>query len=121
MKLILTGWSRGYNTYPHEISPIELKDNLYLRSGVPGDPIIWDPEDPMHAKCCIHNTTLSGDFAMDVYFQERDLNLKGWLEQFIKKDPEAAVLLLAEMQVIAAKSLLEQRPRRSKPLTRDKK
>lgn len=94
MKMKFRGWKREVKPHPHNIS--KVVENAKDYSAVSG-PISW--HGPMAARGQIKNVSLTGNFLVEIEFVPEEL--RNWLSEYVKSEPEAALRLLSEMQTEA--------------------
>lgn len=94
MRMRFRGWKREVKPHLHNIGQvIEKEDNYAAASG----PISW--HGPMAARGQIKNVSLTGNFLVEIDFVPEEL--RNWLSEYVKSEPEAALRLLSEMQTEA--------------------
>lgn len=92
MKLTFRGRNRHVVTHEHPIRPVIWKGTEFWTQ--PAAPIEWVK--PMKAYGQIDDVALNGTFLVDFEFEEKEL--RSWLVQYVRHNPEDAVRLLSEMQ-----------------------
>lgn len=95
MKLTFRGWKREVYPHHHQVLPVildEEDDRLYERMG--DGSLSW--HSPARAYGKVNELELKGSFLVELDFVPEEL--RNWLRVFVKKRPEDAIRLLAEMQ-----------------------
>lgn len=103
MKLIFEGWDKvKVGPHEHVVTPLSLVDGKLAPDKTPG-PITWTG--PLEASGRVTGLGLSGNFLVEFNFEPEEL--KNWLKEYVKAEPEAALRLLAEMQAEAILALTQ--------------
>lgn len=79
-------------THQRELWPVH--DEGKWRRGRKGDAITWSSG--LEARAYIPNLSLSGNFLVRIEFKE--VELRSWIQQFVRHHPKKAAKLLASMQ-----------------------
>ncbi len=93
MKITFRGWGREVYPHNHTAAPVKLRNGRYC-NGKSGEPIKW--KSATHALAKLTRLSLSGSFLLDMQFEP--VELRSWLKQYVKEEPEDAARLLGEMQ-----------------------
>lgn len=97
MKMELNGWSRSVTTHRPKVIPVDRAlRGIGAKKLKPG-PIKWHT--PFCASACLEGLNLTGDFLLDVTFEEAEL--RSWLLAYAKGQPEQALRIIAEAQAEA--------------------
>ena len=104
MKILAKGWNRSGQTHEHELTRFD--DDEFFTLSNPHHGHFVDPA-YMHMQGQIKGLSLHGDYLMEI--QPTPEELKILISRHIASEPLAALKLLAEMQMIATKKMLEQK------------
>lgn len=105
MKLVFKGWKREVTPHSHPVAPVKNANSKYF-PGNTGQPLTWDG--PFRALGKVNKLALSGAFLVEFTFEEQEL--RNWLQEYVKANPEAAIRLLAHAQAEAVIALNVQPP-----------
>lgn len=100
MKIIFKGWGKEIKTHTHKVEPVEFDGKLY-KSLSANKPIFWNGS--MSALGKVNKLSLTGAFLIELNFEKSEL--KSWLEEFAKENPEEALRIMAPIQAEALISL----------------
>lgn len=103
MKMELNGWSRSVVTHRPKVVPVKREPKGYTASTMKPGPIVWHA--PLRASARLENLNLTGDFLLDMAFEEAEL--RSWLLAYAKGSPEQTLRLIAEAQAEALISMFE--------------
>jgi nitrogen regulatory protein PII-like uncharacterized protein len=96
VKMMFEAWGRMVMRHYHKVRPVKWVNNKYTPSE-PDEPLVW--VDSLKALGKVNDLGLTGDFLVEFKFELEEL--KNWLKEYVKAEPEAAIRLLAEMQAEA--------------------
>lgn len=96
MKITFRGWQREVTTHNHKVAPVEYKSFKYQAQQI-DQPMTWSG--PLRALGKLNNLGLSGNFLVEFNFEPEEL--KSWLEQYAKANPEEALRLISAVQTEA--------------------
>jgi hypothetical protein len=97
MRLLFRGWRREVMEHRHSVIPVSKGSNaqgLVYQPSRDDGPLTWTSS--LQALGKVDDLSLNGSFLVEFNFEEEEL--RNWLRQFVRENPEAAVRLLAEMQ-----------------------
>ncbi len=103
MKMELNGWARSKVTHRPNVVPVKREPKGYTASTMKPGPIVWHA--PLRASARLESLNLSGDFLLDMTFEESEL--RSWLLAYAKGNPEQALRLIAEAQAKALIAMCE--------------
>lgn len=95
MKLTFRGWQREVTTHSHSVTPVVYAKNKY--ASTTGTALVWN--DALSAYGKVQKLALSGSFLVEFKFEASEL--KSWLAQYVKANPEEAIRMLGEMEAEA--------------------
>jgi hypothetical protein len=93
MRIVFRGWKRELMEHHHNVVPVSKSNNTYKPSSDERS-LTWTSS--LQALGKVDNLALNGSFLIEFNFEEEEL--RNWLREFVRSNPESAVRLLAEMQ-----------------------
>ncbi|QCT96045.1 hypothetical protein GOM96_00055 [Stutzerimonas degradans] len=97
MKMELNGWARSVTTHRPTVLPVDRASRGIGGKKLKPGPIRWHA--PLKASAHLKGLSLSGDFLLDMTFEEAEL--RNWLLAYAKGLPDQALRLISEVQAEA--------------------
>jgi hypothetical protein len=107
MKLTFRGWQREVTPHSHSVIPVEFIKERYSSKGA-GQPLTWNG--PLSAFGKVTGLGLSGSFLVEFEFEAPEL--RNWLEQYVRGNPEAASACFPKCRQKPSSNLAGRRPLR---------